>query len=301
MRTTILGLLLAISLAAPTNACVVDGPLAIGQLREAISVQRANLRSVSVRASAVCESPHPDTFSALRYQCASESTGKTRVTTLSVDRVLPDGQIVVNDQWLINATDLTHSITISQATSTAAISTGIIEQARTCDVDWHTMNLYNPGLQAAPTAVITDLKHLADNPLSAVRPQLEIVGERECHVLDAPGLPGKPSTLTAWIDVDRGCVVMKWTRHHASGEIVASYEATEIKEIEPGVWFATEGVKTISSRYSPNTTWKISLDKTPSGQPDILLNPELTPSTFTPEIPTGYWVRDPEGNYSIKQ
>lgn len=289
----------ALALLAAFGTGTATESASLGSLQQAVATQRAAIQSLFVRATSTCENSTPGSFPMLHQESLSDSTGRARVTRLALECVNLKGEKTVDDHRIINATDKVGTITISEGTKTAAISDGIIDSAKTNTVDWHSMNLYNPGIFAPANAVIPDLVHLANNPLAGVRPDTEDVAGRACHVLDVAGVAGLPSTLTAWVDVER-CVVMKWDRHHKDGKTVYAFEATKVEEIEPGIWFVTEGTKIVSADYTQQTKWTIAVDRSENDKPELKVNVHPEPSVFTPTIPSGYWVRDPDMNYTQK-
>lgn len=66
---------------------------------------------------------------------------------------------------------------------------------------------------------------------SVVRPALEEVDGRWCHVLELPGLD------RLWLDADRGCALLRRETHsRRGGPLVTRYELTGHRVAAPGVW-----------------------------------------------------------------
>jgi hypothetical protein len=93
---------------------------------------------------------------------------------------------------------------------------------------------------------------------------------------------------------------MKWVRQSKDGEFVASYEASEVREIQPGIWFVVRGMKKMDPKRTNSPVWNISLDLTAAGDFDIKVNPAVGDEIYTIEIPADYAVRGPDGEYQEK-
>ena len=68
-----------------------------------------------------------------------------------------------------------------------------------------------------------------------VRPRLESVNGRWCHVLERPGKD------RLWIDVERGCALMARETHASTtGRLAQRIELGGHREVRPGIWFPME-------------------------------------------------------------
>lgn len=65
---------------------------------------------------------------------------------------------------------------------------------------------------------------------SLVRPTLELVDGRWCHVLERPGLD------RLWLDADRGCVLQAREYFAPNGHLMQRFEHEGMAELAPGVW-----------------------------------------------------------------
>jgi hypothetical protein len=80
------------------------------------------------------------------------------------------------------------------------------------------------------------LKEVASSEsYTQVRPRLESVAGRWCHVLERPGKD------RLWIDVERGCALMARETHAATtGRLAQRIELGGHREVRPGIWFPME-------------------------------------------------------------
>ena len=82
------------------------------------------------------------------------------------------------------------------------------------------------------------LLSLLGNSRSKVRPLLEKIGDRSCHVVDC-------DSLTVWLDAERGCVPLRQIFHDERNPklTVLVFLVRKVYEVAPGFWVATRGRK----------------------------------------------------------
>jgi hypothetical protein len=82
------------------------------------------------------------------------------------------------------------------------------------------------------------LLSLLRNSKSKVRPLLEKIGGRNCHVVDC-------GALTVWLDAKRGCVPLRQIFYDERNpkQIVMVFLVRRVTEVAPSFWVATRGRK----------------------------------------------------------
>ncbi len=82
------------------------------------------------------------------------------------------------------------------------------------------------------------LLSLLANSGSKVRPVLEKIGDRSCHVVDC-------GSVTVWLDAERGCVPLRQIFHDERNpkQTMLVFLVRKVHEVSPGFWVATRGRK----------------------------------------------------------
>jgi hypothetical protein len=94
---------------------------------------------------------------------------------------------------------------------------------------WPTSGRPAPHLAPREPYVLRDVGR--SDLYSVVRPELEAVNGRWCHVLERPGRD------RLWIDLERGCTLLRReTDAESSGPLASRYELGDHREVSPGVW-----------------------------------------------------------------
>ena len=142
----------------------------------------------------------------------------------------------------------------------ANVEAGQNHETDTQRYDFFSLNLLNaplndrlgPGFQNSMKAVANSalgsgrgrddqsLISMLRNSKTAVRPFLEKIGRRDCHVIDT-------DHCTVWLDAERGCVPLRqvYRDRRRPQFVIIQFQVRRVTEVSPGFWVATRGRKIV--------------------------------------------------------
>lgn len=169
------------------------------------------------------------------------------------------------------------------------------EKRLTQGLGFFDINLLNPPREPSNGSNDQSLRSVLASSFSTVRPALEEVNGRACHVVDVKSPGFEYANFSAWLDAERGCVPLKQEvcRRSVGGEKIVAirFTTTEVHEAATGIWFVVQGTKENFPGSEQESKWIMSVNKV-GEQWDLQINKGVPAGTFEPTIPPGYTVID---------
>ncbi|NLW51412.1 MAG: hypothetical protein GXY85_11325 [Candidatus Brocadiaceae bacterium] len=114
----------------------------------------------------------------------------------------------------------------------------------------------------------------------------ETADGRRCAVLTVPGHSAEGVTEKYWIDLDRGCSLVRFEQIGYTGICVWVLGGIVLKEVAPNVWYPVEGIsfEPVTKRAQKYTARQIAVNE---GLPDSAFTVEFPPGTFVSDERVG--------------
>ncbi len=287
-RSILVSLSLCFAVAADVHARIQ--PPSLEDLRGFLEQSRAQIESVEARTVTEASINKPGFVKKHVQHLTWSASGSILCGRESIVYWMPDGteRATGRADFAFNGQ---RSVQIGHDAKTARYRLGISDATTMLNNEVCQLNRFTPVDEPSASGVPHDLADVVQSAMASVRPVEELVGDRLCTVVDVRVRPDRPVSDSIWIDTERACVVLKWQSNHEDGTPLVQYEASQVEEVAPGVWFAVSGVKTISGLGEYDGTWAIEVAKQ-NGKTAFVVNTPVDPQLFSPSIPSGYTVMD---------
>jgi hypothetical protein len=164
--------------------------------------------------------------------------------------------------------------------------------------EFFNLNLIGDDKEGVRVINTRSLASILQSPWTTLRPATEIVGDRECCVVDWTDPDSGQVDFTAWLDAERGGVPMKYRLRRQT------YQASEVVEVVPNTWMAVEGTKELRFSEEQSLTMNIAVATDESGtggERKLVVNGAMDQSDFVEAIPKGYKVVDNGTTFYIQE
>jgi hypothetical protein len=200
-----------------------------------------------------------------------------------------------DDLFTASAWNLDHGLSYARkqriARQLAAIDADVMHTKGTGFFDL--MMWFPPIDNQAARVDASDLLAMLADPRAVMQPELALLGDAACHVLDV-GRPDGSIAKRIWIDTERGGFPLRHEHFGADGNPVVIYESTSLAEID-GVWVPLQGFKWAPQQDGfPGDEVLIDVDVNDEGVPLVGLNGRIDPDVFEyhDQLPAGTVIVD---------
>lgn len=240
-------------------------------LLQLVRAERMLMRDLSVTAKERTEHEVPGMYNRTWY--STTVAGERMVTDYRIDQKLEGDRYAVRRRISF---DGRQTVFWSQPGSRddVMVFPGHDRQADLQAEQWFALNLLCPPKAGMNGVDDQSMESLLASGLSRVRPDLEEIDGRWCHVVEAPG-------GTFWLDVERGCVPLKqeYANRADADRPMMTFTAERVEQVK-GMWFVTRGRKELSlpkdaRMQAPeleHAKWTIEAERNADGSPAIRVN-----------------------------
>jgi hypothetical protein len=296
-----------VSVAAAVSISSRHEVQSIDAIRDLVNFNRSALHAIEVTSTTTAMNQYSSSIVSMTSRVLATKTGDLAQWNLSSSRKLADGTLKVTEGIGSLYFDSELTTSISDLGKSVRIVKGPENFASPSLCEVFQLNMWLPVAAASVKGMyIPDLVSTLTTGHQVIRPDLEVVNDRPCVVVEWSGKINFPPEAVVWVDVERGLPMKREIRSPHSGAVLVTYTVTEQAEVIAGCWLATEGTKVVSNmKPDPeygiiNNEWLISVDQDNEGNFLLQIPTAIQAESFKPTIPSGYTVLDQDGNYYIK-